>query len=324
MKCKKCGNIEFRPAHRNTLEWWLSQVIPVRPYECAFCDHRQMGRIKPFFNASRMISASVFGLTLTFISIALIVSLKDGEPKVRADKHPTLAKQLGKPVPAEPNSSEPALEKIVKAELGKQQLSEPSSIAGNESSANMVPKSDHGIERDIWLDRSSATHPELENTAPPSVMSPAKNNWMSRAQVKPRSGHITIDDNKREAFPTPVPPPVNNWGTSSDRLDTLQIDSSGHTVSVKLQGTGPFDKFKLFELDKGERLVVDLPGQWTLASGIDTEMVVTTDWLYRIRLGEHARFFRLVFDIKQDQSATPKIETSNRSMTITLTPLRKG
>ena len=91
-------------------------------------------------------------------------------------------------------------------------------------------------------------------------------------------------------------------------------------MTVTLQGTGSFDKFKVFELDQGERLVVDLPGQWRLASDIDTEFFVNNDWLYRIRLGTHPRFFRLVFDVKKNRSTTPKIQTSHEAMTINLTP----
>ena len=317
--CKKCGEIEFRTAHRTPWQRWLSLVVPVRPYQCLSCNHRQLRRIPPFFNTSRTVLVLLFGLILVSISTTFMLSTDRGL-KQTAHDYLVVIKQLGKSGWVKKKSPEPSQKQVSNAALEKNVSTQLTLMASNKPPARPLPVSRPVVAHAIGDAPSAAANAVLDTSSPSSVVTQVVNNELKSGQRQPRSISLTMDTRKLAALLQPLPPSDENRGTASYHLDTIQVNRNHNGLTVELQGTGAFDHFKFFEPDQGQRLVIDLPGQWMLDSSLRTDIFVNHPWLSRIRLGKHPDFLRLVFQGQMEKMGSPKIQASDKMMTISLEP----
>ena len=67
----------MRPSKRQRPERVLSWIVPLRPYRCNACDHRQFGRASPILNRPRIITYSVAAALL--VGLIVLSTVRGGE-----------------------------------------------------------------------------------------------------------------------------------------------------------------------------------------------------------------------------------------------------
>lgn len=81
MKCRSCKETELSPDERKKFEDILVYALPLVPYRCDGCDHRQYGFTQPLFDKPRIISASVLGLIIVVFILSIFLGGSPEEKK---------------------------------------------------------------------------------------------------------------------------------------------------------------------------------------------------------------------------------------------------
>lgn len=113
--------------------------------------------------------------------------------------------------------------------------------------------------------------------------------------------------------------PASEAGTSaaadaSRTLRRVDIDDAEGALSVALVADGTVRDFKAFPLENPDRLVIDLPGNWT-APGRKT-IPVDRKGVARVRLGEHPDRLRIVIDFAEAGTARPAVSPSDDGLRV--------
>ncbi|MGE0087475.1 MAG: AMIN domain-containing protein [Desulfococcaceae bacterium] len=101
-------------------------------------------------------------------------------------------------------------------------------------------------------------------------------------------------------------------------LKTVKTRSGKEAFEVFIVADGPVRQYNSFLLksESPPKLVVDLPGKWK-HRGNDL-FKVKDSMVYRVRVGQHQDFIRVVLDLKISGPVKPVFSDTDRGMTVTL------
>jgi hypothetical protein len=140
------------------------------------------------------------------------------------------------------------------------------------------------------------------------------------------TGATTADSGKPTAAPTPTPgkteapkpaEPINDAELSSSAAHTLRdisVEIFEQQVIVRIEAEGPFP-VKTFLLPNPNRLVVDLPGDWT---NIKAPSVPQNRLIRSARLGSQSSGPRLVLDLRAPLTSRTVQRPDSNTVEITL------
>jgi len=103
---------------------------------------------------------------------------------------------------------------------------------------------------------------------------------------------------------------------SSRALRGVRVTQVDKSTTVSILGDGPITNYKAFKLDQPARFVIDLPGvvkAYSLKS-----ILVKSDELKQIRIGQHPDKIRVVLDLAQGGSTSRRIVEVDNGLQIVL------
>jgi len=160
LKCKSCGERDIRPSHRNKLERALSYLVPLRPYRCNACDHRQFGPASPVLDKPRIISYSI--LTALILIIVGLSMFGGSDP---------VPEQIG--ATEEPAAPGPAAE-VAEPEPTAEPLPVPVSEAGDAPEQREPVTVSPFVAEQLAKNRARQQGEPVEERARPSVTRPTR------------------------------------------------------------------------------------------------------------------------------------------------------
>ena len=69
-------------------------------------------------------------------------------------------------------------------------------------------------------------------------------------------------------------------------------------------------------MENPPRLVINLSGTWKIRG--QRTFPMQDDWVRQVRIGEHPRFLSVVLDLKRAAPAAPRIDKTDKGITLTL------
>ncbi len=147
-----------------------------------------------------------------------------------------------------------------------------------------------------------------EQPAAPASAPPQQAPDLSGAQPGPQPGPQSKPEPKADSRPAP--------GAPRNTVERVGVSQSGNSVVVILHGAASQDKAEAMLLESPPRLVVDLPGAWTLrhADRPGGELVGA------VRVGKHPDKLRLVLDLTFSPKGPkrPQVEKTAEGFVITI------
>ncbi len=163
-----------------------------------------------------------------------------------------------------------------------------------------------------------AVPPEVEEKTPsfepprvdsdPSVIDGARKSPQEPMTVESDNPEVEIAQPILEVVDSPV-----SWV-----LRGIRGEGQGGRLQLVVVAGRPIEDFQSFTLEEPRRIVLDLPGNWTVRCPkvIDLEHHLAS----RIRIGDHRDKLRLVIDAAMDTARQPRIESSPEGLTVRISP----
>ena len=297
MKCRKCKSDEFNPSRRNPIERAVGQILPIRPYRCSACEARTWGPDKPLFGLGRVIFAAIVSLSVLWFVAVMMLSGNPQNPPVE----PVTQSAEQNPGGDAPEGAQPT----TPPELEENQ--EPMAQTGEDGGANEAAQPEVVVEDPPVSDfvKEQLTRNRQKQGIAANAPNPA-------APVEDRK---PISKARAEAEPPALEKPKANT-TSPLRLGAATIKPGG--TSLALAFTGEPGEERLMRLDNPHRIVVDLPGKWSISRQVTRKLQVDSDLVKRIRIGPNPGFLRIVFDLTTPRVKDPDIQKTPEGMTLSL------
>jgi hypothetical protein len=276
LKCRQCSEQDLGTEEAGKHERLLAYLLPLQPYRCTACEHRQLGLASPVLTKPRIITYSALaGLILVVLVWGL---LGGGEPPAqqpREEDVPSAASEKDVPAGPSPVAAERADPKPARESPPVLRFEEPPA----EPSAPITISP-------FVAEQLARNRARLENGAPPPAPEP-----VAKAAE-------------------PVPPVT---ATAGGRLTAVTLSrAEDGALSVDLIGSGDFSAYS--DLDMGDRLVVDLSGTWQLSAGITDTYSADHPLVRQLRVGRHADHLRLVFDLTDGSRARVRFENRDEGL----------
>lgn len=305
MKCKKCKNIECNLSRRNSIERLVGQILPARPYRCSACHARFWGLDRPLFTIGR---AAIAGLGLfSFLWFLVAFFIVDGEPLTV------------KSVTQAENQASAKENTDITAVVETEKIANPSVVLqeGQQDSQAVLAKADSPV-LDVTQpppisdfvkalsERNKTSNPDATpetSAAIESQPAPTK----TEKQVHEKGPRKAVESNIPKKKPLP----------ERLRLERMSLKpTSGNTLV--LYTNRPIGNHTFFRLEGPARIVVDLPGKWSLSKQVPLLLTVDADLVKKIRLGQNPEYLRIVFDLGSTPVNEPFFESKANSLEITL------
>jgi hypothetical protein len=114
-----------------------------------------------------------------------------------------------------------------------------------------------------------------------------------------RSGVPVVGEEKREVVEERIPPEAREIKAKAEKITKVLLDKGKEAVRITLIADGKIGNYDSFKLDKPPRLVIDIRN---VKKGYPKNQIqVDHSLLKRVRLGEHPKKTRFVFDFAQPQ-----------------------
>lgn len=289
MECPKCGHDDVTPSHRRGMEKLLKYIVPRKPYRCKNCWCRFNKTYNPFRTLkAKIIAAAAFLALIIAITLPYIQTKEetaaDGIPGA---KHGGVAvKEQAKP------ESTPNTDVAVMHEPASEPKPDKKPVVED------VPEAVPAI--------SVIAKTEAPKEKPKKKSEPAKSPKKTKKESKPK-----------KAASAPKKSKVSPKSGIKRLVDIKQIDSGGDfRVALVADGPGKVIKHFYIEDQIPTKYVIDIGGYWKLPRKKIFPM--NSALVSRIRIGKHATFLRVVFDLKDKKAASPKFEKSADGLLVTL------
>ena len=309
MKCKKCKNIECNLSRRNSIERMVGQILPARPYRCSACHARFWGLDRPLFTIGRAAIAG-FGL-FSFLWFLVVFFIVDGEPLT------------AQPVTQAENQASAKENTDKTAVVETEKIANPSMVLqeGQQDSQAVLGKADSPV-LDVTQpppisdfvkalsERNKTSNPDATPETSAAIESqPAPIKAEKQVREKgPSKAVASVESN----IPKKKPLPAGRL-----RLERMSLKPTSGTTLV-LYTDRPIENHTFFRLEGPARMVVDLPGKWSLSKQVPLLLTVDADLVKKIRLGQDPENLRIVFDLGSTPVNEPFFESKANSLEITL------
>lgn len=295
MHCKRCNSTYIKLSRRNRLERAVGVLLPIHAYRCGTCFERFHGLAKPMFNLTRSLTTLLIGGFLIFSVFNNLVSKQNELPPLPPRQKTGVAshdrKQQTPPpstqvvtLPLETNAASPTVNEPEDSQ--EKAGPDPALTANNEPETLPEPQREQPRETEAILPDSS---PEFATTTLASMAPPVEKPEREVAKV--------------------------NQSQISRRLESLHIDHAPDAVTVLLSGTNLAELFDDHQSDPG-RIIIDLPGRWQVGRSIKREYPLQFASISKLRTGNHANYFRLVFDREKSGGGSYRIHQSSAGLAI--------
>lgn len=314
MQCRKCKEADASPAEVGKVGQLVSLISPLVRYKCGSgeCGKSFWWRDEgALWTKARIISASVFGLLFLIGLLFALLGGGSGEPleespetaEVTADASDSGSEEA-LPGGTQPENDllEATDEQVAEAALPKAETSEfvKDRLEKNLQKAGLEPEPEKASP-------DPQPNPSPNVSAGPAS-SPAASSSVSPLKVRPKA-------NPSSAAPKPkakAKPKANVF----NRIYNMRPHRSPDVTFFYVKANGPIQRY-----DKkrwGNKIVIDLPGQWKIDDDVTRDFPVNTRDIDSIRVGLHDDKLRIVLDMEKDSFAEADIRTVEQGLTLSI------
>lgn len=292
MKCPKCGSTNVTPSHKRGLERVLQYVYPKVPYRCKECWSRYWKLQSPFANRKSLIGTiAIMVLVVLFLVLPFLPSQDNG---------------VSSTGPASPESRE---------------LTPLSELSGPEE-PDTAPLEPAAVPEEPEMPGGVATvdipaDPVVDETAEDAAALNEDEMDVADASVETAAATPDMAAETAPAQPSkPVQAAARGGGREFSRVTAIRQIEEGDGFRMALESSGPIEDFAAFTMENPPRLVINLSGTWKIRG--QRTFPMQGDWVRQVRIGEHPRFLSVVLDLKRAAPAAPRIDKTDKGITLTL------
>ena len=320
MKCPKCGSTNVTPSHKRGLERVLQYVYPKVPYRCKECWSRYWMLQSPFANRKSLIGTiTVMVLVVLFLVLPFLPSHENGVsstgpalpesteltplPELTEPEKPDMAPLEPAAVPEEPEKSGA----VATVDIPAAPAVDPTDVLAADpvveatAEDSEAPAEDAADVADASVETAAATPDTAAETGekPASEETPA-----ATAEAAPAGSS------------EPVQAAARGGRREFSRVTSIRQIEEGDGFRMALESSGPIEDFAAFTMKNPPRLVINLSGTWEIRG--QRTFPMQDDLVRRVRIGEHPRFLSVVLDLKRAAPADPRIDKTDKGITLTL------